>query len=222
MPLRNRSSHAFAKNQKAAGTWARTAVLSGRGVPSTRAALHLRAHLVGHLLDRYVADPLLAHPSEPPGSADPGRRSAVLEIDFQTDLRGLADVRQRTGRRRRSVGVDQHAARRLRAAARHPVPAVSGHRGDQVVVVLPRPLPDPESPPARGGQGGLPGAVDGLQPRARRRRRPRRPWSRARPTPASRQPGSPRCRRGSAPRRSGSAHRPRRSPPGRAHRSCRR
>ena len=34
MPSRKRSFHEFAKNQNAAGTCARTAELSGRGVPS--------------------------------------------------------------------------------------------------------------------------------------------------------------------------------------------
>ena len=46
MPSRNRSFHEFAKNQNAAGTWARTAVLSGRGVPS-RAQRSISARISG-------------------------------------------------------------------------------------------------------------------------------------------------------------------------------
>src|SRR3954469_20918482 len=46
IPLRNRSSHALAKNQNAAGTWARMAELSGRGVPS-RAQRSISARISG-------------------------------------------------------------------------------------------------------------------------------------------------------------------------------
>ena len=45
-PLRNRSFQELAKNQNAAGTWARTAELSGRGVPS-RAQRSISARISG-------------------------------------------------------------------------------------------------------------------------------------------------------------------------------
>ena len=49
----------FAKNQKQAGTCARTAELSGRGVPS-RWQRSISARIFGvHLLERDVADALL-------------------------------------------------------------------------------------------------------------------------------------------------------------------
>jgi hypothetical protein len=46
MPLRNRSFQLLAKNQNAAGTWARIAELSGRGVPS-RAQRSISARISG-------------------------------------------------------------------------------------------------------------------------------------------------------------------------------
>src|SRR4029078_3463164 len=80
-----KSRHELAKNQKHALTWARTAELSGRGVPSRRQrslslsqsaspcfialpALHLLAQARVHLLERDIADALLGHLFYPPNS----------------------------------------------------------------------------------------------------------------------------------------------------------